>query len=327
MLFRSDRYGDLSDAGNLTPSLGLLILAAVVREKGYRVALLDAAAENLSFEEALERVETIRPNVVGFSATTLSILGAERFAETLKQRRPQTRTIVGGPHVTAVPRDTLNRCSHLDIAVLGEAEDTILDLLNALAAGGDVPKVSGVAYRDSDGNIVQTQRRDGVTDMNALPHPAWDLLPGFPERYNPPYFKVQRLPSTSIVTSRGCPYQCTFCDTSVFGSKVRGYSAEYLVDMLRRLATDYGIRDITFEDDTFMFLPQRLRAVCEALIQSDLNLSWACNSRVDLAKPDLLKLMRRAGCWYISFGIDQAAKLINYLFSVINIYCHLGYPF
>ncbi len=305
-----DRYGDLSDAGNLTPSLGILILAAVVREKGYRVSVLDASAENLSLDETLERVERLRPRTVGFSATTLSILGAEKLAEALKHRRPDMTTLVGGPHATAVPQETLTRCPHLDIAVLGEAENTIVGLLEALATGDDLSKLQGVAYRNEQGAVVQTPRRDGVTDLDALPHPAWDLLPGFPDRYNPPYFKVQRLPSTSLVTSRGCPYQCVFCDTSVFGAKVRGYSAEYLVDMLHRLTTDYGIRDITFEDDTFMFLPQRLRAVCEALIRSDLRLSWACNSRVDLAKPDLLRLMRRAGCWYISFGIESGSQEI-----------------
>ena len=305
-----ERYGDLSEAGNCAPCVGILILAAVARDRGYRVAVLDASAENLSFQQALDRVKNLRPRIVGLSATTLSILSADRFAETLKCEWPDLTTVVGGPHITAIPEETLNRCAHLDIGVLGEGEQTLLDLLAVLTDGGDLGTVQSIAYRDSLGRVIRTASRDGVTELDALPFPAWDLLQGFPKAYNAPYFKVKRLPSTSLVTSRGCPYNCTFCDTSVFGKRVRGYSPEYLLEMLRYLAVDYGIRDVTFEDDTFMLQPERLQAVCEALIRSDLRLSWACNSRADLVRPELLDLMRRAGCWHIGFGIESGSQAI-----------------
>ncbi|HPA44135.1 MAG TPA: radical SAM protein [bacterium] len=304
------RYGDLSGAGSGASSLGILTLAAVVRAGGRRVSVLDASAENLSFQQALNRVEALGPRIVGLSITTLSVLPAQQFAKELKDRRSDLTVLIGGPHATAVPEQTLQSGNHFDVAVIGEGEQTLPDLLGVLIDGGDLSKVRGIVYRDSQGKIIRTENRETIVDLDSLPFPAWDLLSGFPQAYNPPYFKVRRLPSTSLVTSRGCPYTCIFCDTSVFGDRVRGYSPEYLLEMIRHLVTDYRIRDLTFEDDTFMLLPRRLQAICEALIRSNLRLSWSCNSRVDLVKPDLLDLMRRAGCWHISFGIESGSQAI-----------------
>ncbi len=306
-----ERYGPLAQSGNCTPCLALLILAALARKNGYSVAVIDAAAEGLSMDQAFQRLRQYNPKSVGFSTTTLTTLPANRFAQLVKSEWPDAIVALGGPHATAFPEGTLKKCSNFDIAAIHEGENTILQLLEMVENGDrQFDSVNGVSYRDSDSSIKRTTPGPMFKDMDSLPFPAWDLLPEFPNRYNPGYFKVKKMPSTSFVSSRGCPFECSFCDTSVFGQKIRSHSAEYMADLFEFLNKEFGIWDVTFEDDTFMVYRKNVERFCELLLQRNLKMSWACNSRVNLAKPDLLSLMKRAGCWHISYGIESGSQEI-----------------
>ncbi|MGI6457787.1 MAG: B12-binding domain-containing radical SAM protein [bacterium] len=306
-----ERYGALAASGSCTPCLASLILAALVRKAGYTVGVIDAAAEGLTFTEALERLEPFQPKLIAFTTTTLTTLPADRFARMAKDRWQDLIAAIGGPHATAIPEETLQVCPALDIAAVNEGERTILQILEAVEKGErDFSGIHGVVYRDRDGGIGRTPPPQTFKDLDSLPFPAWDLLPGFPQNYSPGYFKVRQLPSTSFVSSRGCPFECSFCDTSVFGQKIRSHSAEYMVDLFEYLNRRFGIRDVTFEDDTFMVYRKNVERFCELLLSKDLKMTWACNSRVNLAKPDLLRTMREAGCWHISYGIESGSQMI-----------------
>lgn len=298
------RYGPLAGAGSSMPALGLLYLAAFLRKEGFRPYVVEASALGLSLGETLKVIDEISPRYVGITSTTLTILRAGELAEGIKASNPDVKVIVGGPHVTAVPQETMERFRAFDLGVLGEGERTLAELIGALEGGGSLEDVDGIAFREG-GGIRRTPPRKFIEDLDICPFPAWDLLPGFPVAYRPPPFKVMRLPAVSLVTSRGCPYGCTFCDTSVFGRRTRAHSADYVLEMVGELYRRYGVREVVFEDDTFLLSKDRVLRICEGLLRKGMKLSWSCNTRADLVDREVLREMKRAGCWRISFGIES----------------------
>ena len=304
-----ERYGSLSGAGSRLPSLGILFLAAITRQKGFPTVLTDASALSLTGAELLRQVERERPDVLGLSAATCSIFHAAKFADMAKDRLPSLTVIIGGSHVSATPVETMERFPIFDVAVIGEGEETVIDLLKAMDAKTSLADIPGIVLRDN-GKLVSTERRPFLKNLDQLPNPAWDLLEGFPERYLPAPFKVRRLPAASLVTSRGCPNQCIFCDRSVFGKSCHAFSAEYVVAMIQHLVKRFGIREFSFEDDTFITFKKRLIDICQGIIDLGINISWTCLGRVNVVDRETLELMRRAGCWQISFGIESGCQEI-----------------
>jgi radical SAM superfamily enzyme YgiQ (UPF0313 family) len=291
------------------PSLGLLSLAAVVREEGFDCSVVEASSQGLGFDETLKQILTLSPDYIGLTSTTLSICAAAELAQKANVRDSRLKIIVGGPHLTALPYETLKAFNVFDYGVIGEGENTLVELLHVLADGGDVKEVRGIVYRDAD-NLQLTGRRPFIEDLDSLPLPAWHLLSGFPQRYRPPAFRFHRLPAASLVTSRGCPNTCIFCDRSVVGNRCRSFSSVYILEMVKLLYHRYGIKEILIEDDTFFLSQQRVREVCEGMLREDLRLSWSCLGRVNSADREILTLMRRAGCWQIGYGIESGDQRI-----------------
>ena len=299
-----ERYGTLSGAGSTLPSIDLLGLASVVRKAGHKVKIVEAASSNLSYEESLQRILDFHPDIVGFTAVTSSIYKAAKLAKMIKESNPEVKVIVGGSHITAVPDETMSRFPQFDFAAIGEGENTLKELAASLESNGQSKNIPGILYRENN-HYIKTESRPLIKNLDELPFPAWDLLDNFPWGYKPAAFKCKRLPATYIISARGCPHLCIFCDTSVFSRQYRAFSAEYIIEMIKMLKTDYGIREILFEDDTFIIFKKRLIQLCETLIKEKINISWSCNGRANSVKPDILKLMKKAGCWQIAFGIES----------------------
>lgn len=304
-----ERYGSLAGAGSCLPSLGILFLAAMTRHNGFPTALADASALSLTGAELLQRVQAEQPDVLGLSATTFSIFHAASFAALAKEHLPNLTVIIGGPHVSAAPLETMERFPVFDLAVLGEGEATIIDLLNGLDSKAALDEIPGIILRNG-AELIATGRRTFLADLDQLPYPAWDLLEGFPDKYLPAPFKVRKTPAASVVTSRGCPNSCIFCDRSVFGTSCHAFSAEYVVGMIRYLVERFGIREFSFEDDTFITFKKRLVAICQGIIDLGVDISWTCLGRVNSVDKETLELMQRAGCWQISFGIESGCPEI-----------------
>ena len=306
---KEERYGSLADAGSSLPSLGILFLAAITRQKGYPTALTDASALSMTGADLMHCIELEKPDVLGLSAATCSIFHAAEFAAQAKKRFPEITVMIGGPHVSAAPLETMKRFPVFDVACIGEGEETILDLLAALDARTSLANIPGIILRQN-GELLSTGRRPFLKDLDQLPYPAWDLLKGFPEHYRPAAFKIRKSPAASIVTSRGCPNQCIFCDRSVFGASCHAFSANYVLGMIRHLVEHFGVREISFEDDTFITFKKRLVTICQGMIDLKMNISWTCLGRVNGVDKETLELMRRAGCWQISFGIESGCQEI-----------------
>jgi anaerobic magnesium-protoporphyrin IX monomethyl ester cyclase len=300
------RYGRFAGAASTEPSFGLLCLAAVARRAGFPVAVVEASSLGLAPAAAADVILAAAPDVVGLSATTLGVVSAARLAEAIKRQRPDAVTLIGGCHATALPEETLRAFPAFDLAVLREGEDTLVDLLQRLERSPrQIPRgVSGTAERDGQGVRVNPVRPP-MADLDALPLPAWDLLDGFPRLFRPSPGRLRRWPCASVVLTRGCPNSCTFCDRSVFGRACRGYSPAYAVRLLKDLRDRHGVREVLIEDDTFIIRKDKVREFCELLIRERLDLSWSCLGRANLVEEDLLRLMRRAGCWHISYGIES----------------------
>jgi len=314
-----ERYGSLSGAANTMPSLGLLSLAAVVRTNNFNSHIIEASSLGLDYKDTLEEIFKYSPDYVGITATTLSIHNAAKLARMIKKKDKAVCVIIGGVHLTAIPEETMRNFKQFDVGVIGEGEETLIELLKASRDGRDLKTIKGLIVRDG-GNLYLTERRPFIKDLNKLPLPAWDLLPGFPKAYHPPSFRFKRLPAASIVTSRGCPMKCVFCDRSVFGNSCRWFSAKYVVEMIKVLQQKYGVREVLIEDDTFVIAKPRLISICEELLKENLNLSWSCLARVDMVEPKILALMRRAGCWQIGYGIESGVqKILDFIGKKITL--------
>jgi len=311
------RYGSWAHAGNAMPSLGILSLTAVCRQAGFDTWVVEAAARDLDQDQVVNKIKAIEPRYLGLSATTFSINAAAHCAKLAKQITRSITTIVGGPHLTSVPRETMERFADFDVGVIGEGEATIVELVKALENGGNLEEVNGIIFRVKNSEkagentpLHHSAPRALIEDLDVLPFPAHDLLEGFPHAFHPPPFKTTQFPAASIVTSRGCPNRCIFCDRSVFGNHCRAFSSHYIIAWIRELVHRYGIKELLIEDDTFVLFKSRLVEICEGLLRERLGISWSCLGRVDMVTPELLKLMRKAGCWEIGYGIESGAQHI-----------------
>lgn len=300
-------YAFVKHITNRSPSLGLLHLAAEVRQHGYTPRIIESDIFDLGIDEVVAEVEKDRPAYVGITLFTVGVWNGVLIAREIKKRLPGTVIIVGGPHISSMGKETMTRFREFDYAVNGEGEKVLMDLLTALESKGDLMSVPGLIFRRGP-FVNETSGRAVNRDLDELPMPAWDLLPDFPHAYVPAIYDYPRGPVATIAASRGCPFHCKFCDTSTFGARVRYYSPKAVFEMMKHLKQTYGVRHIMFVDDLFVASRLRVAELCKLLVESKLGMTWSCTSRVDTIKPETLALMKQAGCWEISFGLETGSN-------------------
>jgi len=284
-------YEFVRHVSNRAPALGLLHLAAMAREHGYDASIVESDAEGLDEDAVVRRIVERAPRYVGITLFTVGVWASVKIAQGVKAALPDTTVIVGGPHVSSMGRETLERFDCFDLAVVGEGEWALVELLRALEGGGDLGAISGLIWREGDA-LRENPSRPIPQDLDDLPMPAWDLLPGFPEAYPPAIYDYPRGPVATIAASRGCPFHCKFCDTSTFGARVRAYSPAKVVEMIQHLNARWGVRHIMFVDDLFLASRTRVTDFCERLLATGLRITWTCTARVDTVKPDILSRSR-----------------------------------
>lgn len=303
------RYGAYSASANTQPSFGLVSLAASAQKAGAEVKIIEASSCNLSVQQTAEAVLEYSADILGISATSLGIVPAAQLASRVKQLAKDTLVIVGGCHASALPEATMNEFHAFDIAAIGEGEETLADIVRRKANGGPLSEIPGTCFRTEDG-VKRASPRPNIESLDSLPLPAWNLLEGFPTHFTPSPARIRRWPCASIVMTRGCPNSCTFCDRSVFGRHCRSYSPKYAADLCEDLHRNYGVRELLIEDDTFIISRNNVAGFCEELLARNIDLSWSCLGRADRVDADLLQLMKKAGCWHMSFGIESGDEAI-----------------
>lgn len=298
---------DLEFISSQTP-LNLAYLGAVAREAGAGVQIWDFDAERFSREKFCARLLAFEPQIVGISLMTPIAPGGARLAQLTKQTLPDALTVAGGPHPSAIPQQTLTEFPDFDIAVFGEGEATLKEIIER-PGRHDFSGVRGVAYR-AGGRMLKNQPRPLIEDMDSLPMPARDLLPTACYR-GQSYrgFSRDFLNIAEVSTSRGCPCACIFCAIQVtHGTRTRFRSAENVVAELHHLVEKYKTNHIVFLDDTFTLKPDRLKKIMAAL--KKLSVSWNCTTRVDCVSVGLLREMVRHGCRGVAFGVESGSPRV-----------------
>ncbi|HSR36875.1 MAG TPA: radical SAM protein [Desulfurivibrionaceae bacterium] len=293
---------DITKIFNVMPPLGIMSIAAYLEQRGIGVEIIDCHATPLPQDQLVAEIIRRAPDVVGFSCTTSSFLEGYAIAERLKERAPQILTVCGGAHACSAGASLLDAFPALDHLVIGEGEQTFFELVTA--GDRDRATIPGVASR-IDGKGILSAERELIPDLDSLPFPAYHLLPEFPKRYFLPLFSYPKAPNTSIISSRGCPYQCSYCDRSVFNRGFRFNSPEYIVEHLALLNRDYGIRHVFFYDDLFTTDRKRVAEFCELKEKRGLNIGYNCIARLEHVDRELLQLLKRSGCWQVNFGIES----------------------
>jgi radical SAM superfamily enzyme YgiQ (UPF0313 family) len=301
--YRKEAAGrDISRMANIMPPLGLASIAAYLEREGIVADIIDCYAHPDSDALITDYVRDKRPAFIGLSCTTSSFLDGIRITEMVKAERPGIRAIFGGVHVSALREKVLADFPQVDFVVVGEGEQTLTELLQA---GGREPVgIAGVIFRNGSGTVIYNGYREARLELDSLPFPAYEKLAGYPDAYMLPIFNYPTAPNTSCISSRGCPYACSYCDRSVFRRNFRYNSAEYLYNHLRYLKEKFGIRHINFYDDQFTFNRQRVEAFTAMLIERPLGMTFNCAVRAEHIDLELLQLMKKAGCWMISLGIE-----------------------
>lgn len=302
-----ERLGKLGILGGRLPSISLLYLATALREIDCTVHIIDASCDESSLEDILEQAGQLQPDIIGISAVTPAISRAQKLAAALRNAYPRTLIAMGGPHITTVPEETLAQTTAVDIGVVGEGERTLQQIVQTYDGTlANLTGIPGTVQRNHHGTPVLAAPRELIHEIDELGLPAYDLVrTDIPIR--PALFKTRRIPAIHAITSRGCTHTCTYCNTNLFNKRVRFHSAGYVIKLIKHLI-GLGYKEIAFEDDNFTAHKKRLREVCNYLIEQDIGLSWSVNARIDTVDEEMLRLMKKAGCWYISYGIESGSQ-------------------
>lgn len=296
-----------ADTKNPILPLGLGYLAAVLEENGYKVLIIDGWAEGLGVREIGKRLRREKPDIIGVTIMTPKLDVAMEVVNEAKKVLPKSLLLVGGPHPSALPYETIKSNKNINIVAIGEAEDTILEVVRAYKEKASFSKIKGIYYRKGK-RIFKNELREPIADIDSLPPPSRHLFPLKKYKTHPPYGKKN--PYANIITSRGCPFRCGYCSKSVFGHSFRAQSPERVVSEIEFLIDRYGIQEIHFYDDDFTMDMERAEEICDLMIEKRLKIIWSCTTRVDLVTPKLLAKMRKAGCWLISYGVESGNQKI-----------------
>ncbi|MEW6614392.1 MAG: radical SAM protein [Thermodesulfobacteriota bacterium] len=305
------------------PPLGLAYLASVL-DKEHDVLILDCIAEGfnnisvqnkdfkrygLSEDKIKRRIQKINPDVVGVSNLfTAQAEEAHRICKIAKEVNSSIVTIMGGAHPSAMPELTL-RDSDVDFIVIGEGENTLKNLLETFGKNNTVNEISGLAYR-KDGRVIINKKNEFIDNLDTLPFPIWKKFPL--KKYftiNTPHgANVKRSPFLPVITSRGCPNHCTFCSIhNIWGRKFRKRSAENVLSELEYIVSEFGVKEILFEDDNLTLDKERAKAIFKGIIDRDFDFTWSTPNGLSLMTLDdeLLELMKKSGCHSISLAIES----------------------
>jgi anaerobic magnesium-protoporphyrin IX monomethyl ester cyclase len=281
----------------LEPPLGLLYVASRLKQnRKHVVTIIDSDAEGLDYSSLEQRISRSKPDIVGIQVLTFTLLDALQTASVVKNISKSISVVFGGPHVTIYPTESL-MYKDVDYIVRGEGEISFNKMLDGIESGASLSAIDGIGFK-KNGNLTITKEPVFIDDLNSMPFPDRTLLP-----YKKYYSLLSRnFPITTMMTSRGCPYNCIFCKR--MGKKFRAISAQKVVEEIEH-CLNIGIKEIFFYDDTFTIDNKRVFEICDLINKKGLKFYWNARARVDTVDYDLLLAMKRAGCKRISFGVES----------------------
>jgi len=302
-----DRYGkDMKDFGAVSEPLGLAYIAGYLEKMGIQVRIIDAPAQQMTAEDVVSDLSIPKEGIIGITILTTTFKAAQQLCQKIKAGYPQCTIVLGGPHSTVLPERTLEEIPEADIACIGEGELTLAAIAQT-SSKDDLGDIEGICYRHK-GKIHRNPDRSFIRNLDEIPPPARHLLPM--DQY---HLTASRVSGDSfcptIIVARGCPFKCSYCSRT-FGRTFRAHSTARIIAEIKGLIDTYHIRQINIEADTLTVKKRFLKDLCQALIDNGINrqIKWTCESRVDTIDGDMLELMRRAGCWQISYGVETGSQ-------------------
>jgi anaerobic magnesium-protoporphyrin IX monomethyl ester cyclase len=288
----------------LFPPLGLAYMAAVLEQNDFEVKIFDCPVCEIDHEKLKAELDSFQPTMVGIGSMTPTIESALKSARVAKEVCPDAKVLMGGPHATFADKQILTDEKAVDIIVRGEGEETILELAKQSPELQKVGDVKGITFR-KDNQIIQAPGRPFIQNLDALPRPAYKYLPV--EKY-----RIAGRKLLPIMSSRGCPFQCSFCVASqMFGARFRARSPKNVLDELEWLRDEYGAEGIAFQDDTLTFDRKRAMEICDGIIERKINLPWGCGTRADMVTKEVLAKMSKAHCNETCFGVESGCQRIR----------------
>lgn len=286
---RDYRPGDLDPDFHQIP-YGLLSLGAQAARAGHQVKVFNLSA--FDWPRVEDIVRELNADVYGMSCWTANRRGVRLVAEAIRKAHPRAHIVVGGPHATPLASELLQHYGAVDTVAVGESEDTFLELLERLQAGLPPLGLAGSWYREH-GEIKAGPERPSIADLDRLASPH-------------DYFGTH-----IVMTSRGCPWQCTFCGAeTTWGRGFRGRSVPKVLDDLSHALERLPVKMLQIKDDTFTANRKRALEICNGIIERELNFVWSCDTRVDVLSDELLRAMRLAGCQRLSLGVESGSAQI-----------------
>lgn len=298
-----------NQSDHIQPSIGLGYLATAIRKSGHSVNILDCIKDNITLDKLPRLLKKLRPDVLGLQCYTFDLPYIRQALRIAKEADKDIVTIAGGPHPSALPEDMMRKEPDLDYLFVGEAETGLPLLLNAVSTGDkQLSRIPGLVRREN-GEIKMNQRTV-EEDLDKLGQPSWDLIhpERYPEAQHGAFFK--QFPIAPIMVTRGCPYPCTFCAGSIVsGKKIRRRSIDNVLDEIITLKRDFGIKEFHIVDDNFTMDTAYAKEFLKRLIALDLGMTWAVPNgvRMDTLDEEMLKLMKEAGLYLISLGIESGS--------------------
>lgn len=287
------------------PPMGIAYIAGALRDVNYKVKILDATLSKDQMFDIRNIVTEYSPDIVGISSPTPLIQISLKISNLIKGINKDIKIIFGGVHPTLFPKDVAKE-ANVDYVVHGEGEETIVELVKNIEKSKEPKGVLGIAYK-KNGKVVVNAPRSLIRDLDSIPFPAYDLLP-INEYYSP---QISKTPFTSMITSRGCPYQCIYCDVHVvFGRNYRFNSPERTLREIQYLINKFKVKEIMFKDSEFTLNQDRIEKLCDLIIKEKIKIRWSCNGRVGRVTLPMLKKMRKSGCRLTQYGVESGDQRV-----------------
>jgi len=292
----------------ITPPLGLGYLSSYLKKYGVETKIIDGLKENLDLPGLLKEIQRFKPDAVGITCLTSFYQQVVLLSHELK--KDKMTTIIGGHHPTFLPYRTLTE-TRADYVICGEGEIPLLELARHRFCNRDIQGVYSLENLKSEQQTII--KSPVVEDLDDLPFPDWEQIDPRHYPHAPHGAVVRGFPVGVMVTSRGCPYECTFCGVPKFcDRKIRFRSPENVIDEIGYLVKYFDVREIHFEDDNFTLNADNVKTICREMVQKKLKIHWACPNgiRADHVSPELIACMKKSGCYYIAYGIESVNPLI-----------------
>lgn len=289
---------EIESERGLNPPISLAYIAATAKKANHDVKILDMDAEKIDIHHLNKYIKNFNPKVIGFNVLTNNLKEILAISKIIKIENPNIMIIYGGVQLNLYPELTI-KYPYVDFGVIGEGEETFPELLDSLEKKKNLESVKGIIYKKNN-KIIKTPPREPIPDLNLIPFPARELL------LNNKYYSLisQRSPVTIAITSRGCPYNCSFCYRPNYWHKIRYVSPQYVINEFKE-CSDLGIKEIMIYDDNFSLNRERTIEICKKLINEKLDLTWDIRTRIDQIDEELLRWLWKAGCKRICYGVES----------------------